>query len=142
MDINVNIKVDLSDRTADLLRRILPEDLPEHCCDDFDKRVSDICLGLIKQLSKHAHPEKISGPAEEPAPQAPVEPAPAPAPEKTSGTQEITDDILRKAVKAAKDKSGVQSVKSLFGEFGIRTSSDCPQERRSELLDMLNNLAA
>ena len=142
MDFNVNIKVDLSDRTADLLRRILPEDLPEHCCDDFDKRVSDICLGLIKQLSKHAHPEENSGKAEQKAPEAPAAPSPAPAPEKTSGAQEITDADLRLAVKAAKDKVGTDGVKALFHEFEIPNSSACPQERRSELMDRLNKLAA
>ena len=142
MDFNFNFKVDLSDRTVDLLRRFLPGDLPEHCCDDFEQRVSDICLGLIKQLSKHAHPEKISGTADEPAPQAPVAPAPAPAPEKNSGTQEITDADLRLAVKAAKDKVGTDGVKALFHEFEIPNSSACPQERRSELMDRLNKLAA
>ena len=141
MDINVNITVDLSDRTADLLRRLLP-DLPEHCCVDFDKRVADVCLGLIKQLSKHAHPEENSGKAEEKAPDAPAAPSPAPAPEKTSGTQEITDAALRLAVKAAKDKVGTDGVKALFSEFEIPNSSACPQERRSELMDRLNKLAA
>ena len=144
MDINVNLNInlDLSERMVRLLRQNMPEDLPEHCCDDFDKRVSDICLGIIKQLSKHAHPEENSGKAEEPAPQAPVAPAPAPAPEKTSGTQEITDADLRLAVKAAKDKVGTDGVKALFHEFEIPNSSACPQERRSELMDRLNKLAA
>ena len=147
MEIKINFEVSLSRETIDVLRQFAP-DMPEKVCNgtahnqELKTFVKETVVEFLEGLKKHAQPEENSGKAEEPTPQAPVAPAPAPAPEKTSGTQEITDDILRKAVKAAKDKSGVQSVKSLFGEFGIRTSSDCPQERRSELLDMLNNLAA
>ena len=46
------------------------------------------------------------------------------------------------AVKAAKDKVGTDGVKALFHEFEIPNSSACPQERRSELMDRLNKLAA
>lgn len=147
MEIKINFEVSLSRETIDVLRQFAP-DMPEKVCNgtahnqELKTFVKETVVEFLEGLKKHAQPEENYGPAEEPAPQAPVEPAPAPAPEKTSGTQEITDDILRKAVKAAKDKSGVQSVKRLFGEFGIHSSSDCPQERRSELLDMLNNLAA
>lgn len=156
MDLNVNIKVDLSDRTANLLRRLTPEDIPAATCNctaaDMDLKtfIKETVVEFLEGLKKHAQPEENSGKAEEPAPQAPAEPAPqapaepapAPAPEKTSGSEEITDAALRKAVKAAKDKVGGQSVKDLFGEFGIRNSSECPQERRSDLLARLDKLAA
>ena len=97
MDINVNLNInlDLSERMVRLLRQNMPEDLPEHCCDDFDKRVSDICLGIIKQLSKHAHPEE------------------------NSGTEEISDATLREKVKEAKDRTDTKTVRALFAEFGI-----------------------
>ena len=146
MDINVNIKVDLSDRTANLLRQFMPEDIPAAACNctaaDMDLKtfIKETVVEFLEGLKKHAQPEENSGKAEEPAPQAPAEPAPAP--EKTSGAKEITDAALRQAVKAAKDQVGGQSVKDLFGEFGIRNSSECPQERRSDLLARLNKLAA
>lgn len=148
MDLNVNIKVDLSDRTVNLLRQFMPEDIPAATCNctaaDMDLKtfIKETVVEFLEGLKKHAQPEENSGKAEEPAPQAPAEPAPAPAPEKTSGSEEITDAVLRKAVKAAKDKVGGQSVKDLFGEFGIRNSSECPQERRSDLLARLDKLAA
>ena len=148
MDLNVNIKVDLSDRAANLLRQFMPEDIPAATCNctaaDMDLKtfIKETVVEFLEGLKKHAQPEENSGKAEEPAPQAPAEPAPAPAPEKTSGSEEITDAALRKAVKAAKDKVGGQSVKDLFGEFGIRNSSECPQERRSDLLARLDKLAA
>ena len=148
MDLNVNIKVDLSDRTVNLLRQFMPEDIPAAECNctaaDMDLKtfIKETVVEFLEGLKKHAQPEDNSGKAEEPAPQAPAEPATAPAPEKTSGAKEITDAALRQAVKAAKDQVGGQSVKDLFGEFGIRNSSECPQERRSDLLARLNKLAA
>ena len=148
MDLNVNIKVDLSDRTVNLLRQFMPEDIPAAACNctaaDMDLKtfIKETVVEFLEGLKKHAQPEENSGKDEEPATQAPAEPAPAPAPEKTSGAKEITDAALRQAVKAAKDQVGGQSVKDLFGEFGIRNSSECPQERRSDLLARLNKLAA
>ena len=135
----INIQVSLSPETLEVARRLAPAgDLPEHCCEDFEKRVTDICLGVIQQLSKHAKPEENYGKAEETAPEAPAEPAPAPAPEKSSG--EVTDAMLREAVKGAKDRAGGSAVRALFGEFQIPNSSACPVERRSELLARLANL--
>ena len=140
----LNIQFSLSPESLDLLRRLIPaEDLPEHTCcsgNDFEARVTDIVIGVIEQLSKHAHPEKTSGPAEEPKPQAPAEPAPAPAPEKTSGAEEITDAQLREVVKAAKGRTDAKAVKAVFAEMGIANSTECPQERRSELVSRLENL--
>ena len=135
----INIQVSLSPETLEVARRLVPAgDLPEHCCEDFEKRVTSICLGVIQQLSKHAKPEENYGKAEETAPEAPAEPAPAPAPEKSSG--EVTDAMLREAVKGAKDRAGGTAVRALFGEFQIPNSSACPVERRSELLARLAKL--
>lgn len=137
----INIQVSLSPETLEVARRLVPAgDLPDHCCEGFEKRVTDICLGAIQQLSKHAKPEENYGKAEEPAPEAPAEPSPTPAPEKTSGTEEVTDAMLREAVKGAKDRSGGTAVRALFSEFEIPNSSACPVERRSELLARLAKL--
>ena len=150
-DFNIthNVILSFSPESAEILRRLIPAgDLPEHtCCPDilnspeFEAKVAEICVGVLKQLSKHTKPEENSGKAEQPAPEAPAEAAPAPAPEKTSG-KEITDADLRQAVKAAKDKVGTPVVKALFTEFNIPNSSACPQERRGELMDRLEKLAA
>ena len=147
MEIKINFEVSLSRETLDVLRQFAP-DMPAGMCNctdagkDLKTFVKETVVEFLEGLKKHAHPEENSGKAEEPAPQAPVAPAPAPAPEKTSGTQEITDADLRLAVKAAKDKVGTDGVKALFHEFEIPNSSACPQERRSELMDRLNKLAA
>ena len=140
MDIIVKHVHSFDSEALEILRRLIPAgDLPEHCCEGFEKKVTDICLGLLQQLSRHAHPEENSGKAEQKASEAPAAPSPAPVPEKTSG-EEITDAQLREAVKAAKDRSGGTAVRSLFTEFEIPNSSACPQERRSELMDRLAKL--
>jgi hypothetical protein len=130
MDINIKVTVDLSDRTV--------------ADKDLKTFIKETVYEFLRDLREHA-----KKPVEEPKPeteQSPVReekaaPAPQQAPAEPEQT-EITDAALRKAVKAAKDQVGGQSVKDLFGEFGIRNSSECPQERRSELLDRLNKLAA
>jgi len=143
----LNIQFSVSPESAELLREIfLPGDLPEHsCCSgidspEFETKVADICVGVIKQLSKHAKPEGNSGKAVEPAPEAPAAPAPAPAPENNSGSEEITDAQLREVVKAAKGRTDAKAVKAVFAEMGIANSTECPQERRSELVAKLENL--
>ena len=140
LSITINHVVSLSAETLEVLRRAIPAgDLPEHCCEGFEQRVQDICIATIKQLSKYAHPVENSGQAEQPAPEAPAAPSPTPEPEKTSDT-EVTDAMLRKAVKDAKDRSSGAAVRALFAEFEIPNSSACPQERRSELMARLENL--
>ena len=150
MDINIKVTVDLSDRTVALLQPRQLEDLPEAECNctaadkDLKTFIKETVYEFLRDLQEHA-----KKPVEEPKPeteQSPVReekaaPAPTQAPAEPEQT-EITDAALRQAVKAAKDQVGGQSVKDLFGEFGIRNSSECPQERRSELLDRLNKLAA
>ena len=150
LEIKINVEVDLSERAATLLRLKQPEDLPAAECNctaadkDLKTFIKETVYEFLRDLQEHA-----KKPVEEPKPeteQSPVReekaaPAPQQAPAEPEQT-EITDAALRKAVKAAKDQVGGQSVKDLFGEFGIRNSSECPQERRSELLDRLNKLAA
>lgn len=86
-----------------------------------------------------AKPEK---PEEAPAAIAQPEPAPAPAPAKgMTDDLPVSDEELRAAVKAAKDNTSAADVKSVFAQFGIKTSIECPDAKRFELLDKLNELA-
>lgn len=65
------------------------------------------------------------------------EPAAAPKPESAPA---VTDSVLREAVKRAKDSTDVKTVRALFTEFGIGASSECPEDRRPELLRRLGLL--
>lgn len=84
-----------------------------------------------------AKPEK---PEEAPVVAVQPEPAPAPAKEMTDDLP-VSDEELRAAVKAAKDNTSAADVKSVFAQFGIKTSIECPDAKRFELLDKLNELA-
>lgn len=146
----IHIEVDLSDRAADLLRLAVhaPEDLPGPAGPDilsspaFEQRVADICVGTLNQLSKAAK-KPADGPAPETAP-TPASEAKAPqaAPEAPAAAEEkeITDADLRQATKAAKDRIDANTVRAVFKEFEIKSSNECPQERRAELLAALENL--
>lgn len=85
------------------------------------------------------------------APAAPKPEAPAaaqdPAPAKGTKPEDvgdlpgpISDEELRAAVKNAKDATSVADVKKIFGEFGIKTSSECPDDNRYDLLKKLVEL--
>ena len=74
-------------------------------------------------------------------PQTTEAPAPAPAVEfAPEAPEEITDEQLRAVVKSVRHKS--TAVREIFAQFGIKTSIECPQERRAELVDRLNKLAS
>lgn len=89
-----------------------------------------------------------------PAPQVETKPAPkpetkeAPAPEAPAGspapeeTTEISDEELRAIIKETRTASSPAAVRALFNEFGIKTSIECPMERRAELVAKLKKLAA
>lgn len=140
--INVNIEVGLKQTTIDTLRLFFGPQI----------RQNAPCISLD----------------EEPQPEKPTDPTPAPEPEKPKtvgadpeGTGAEDDDDLpaddapapkktptesdaRNAVAAAK-KRGVTAaaIKSYMKTaFDISSSVECPAERRQELIDGLNKLAA
>lgn len=53
---------------------------------------------------------------------------------------EVTDEMLRQAVRAAKARVGVPEIRGVFKQFGIEASSECPSERRVELKNSLDQL--
>ena len=146
----INVQFSLSHESAELLRQFVPDgrpaqDMPGEVCNcaahqDLKTFIKETVVEFLEGLKKHVEPEKTSGKADGPAPQAPEEPAAAPAPEENSGTEEITDAMLREKVKEAKDRTDTKTVRALFAEFGVSNSTECPQERRSELVARLENL--
>lgn len=91
---------------------------------------------------------RAAAPAAAPKPEAPAA-AQDPAPAKGTKPEDegdmpgpITDEELRAAVKSAKAATSAADVKAIFAEFGIKTSSDCPEDRRYDLLKKLVNLSS
>jgi hypothetical protein len=85
-----------------------------------------------RQVETKPEPRKVET-KEDPAP------VQEPEPEKPA---EITDEALRALIKEVRTATSPAAVRGLFNEFGIKTSIECPQERRAELVDRLKKLAA
>ena len=142
VQININVSLDITDRTAAFIQDLLgarakapapqrkpapkPETKPEP---------------RVPETKEDPQPEAPQQPVEEAPVPAPQEPAAAPAEEDLP----ISDEELRQVVFAArKAKPGnPQEIKNvIFPEFGIKTSMECPVERRAELVARLNKLIA
>lgn len=119
--VNIAIEVNFGEATLNLLQAFVS---------NLDKNNT--------QKTSDAEPTKTS----KPAPTKP-EPAPAaaPAPKDLPDDLPVSDEELRAAVKAAKDNTSAADVKALFAQFGVKTSSECPDAKRFELLNKLNELA-
>lgn len=108
---------------------------------NFGEATLNLLQAFVSSLGKNnaqTEPTKTS----KPAPTKP-EPAPAaaPAPKDLPDDLPVSDEELRAAVKAAKDNTSAADVKALFAQFGVKTSSECPDAKRFELLNKLNELA-
>lgn len=146
--INVNVEVGLKQTTLEALAAIFN---PLRGC--------TTCAAEIKSepLPEPQPEQKRKAKKTEPAPEpeAPAtapnpEPAPAddddlppddaPAPKKATPTE----DDARQAVKAARDRGvPAKTIKALMKDsFDIASSVECPADRRQELIDELNKLAA
>ena len=85
-------------------------------------------------------PEPVEAPASALAADDDLPPDDAPAPAKKTPTE----DDARQAVKAARSRGvAAKTIKDFMKEtFDIASSVECPAERRQELIDGLNKLAA
>lgn len=118
--VNIAIEVNFGEATLNLLQAFVSS---------LDKNNA--------QKTSDAEPAKTSKPA-------PTKPEPAPAaaaPKDLPDDLPVSDEELRAAVKAAKDNTSAADVKALFAQFGVKTSSECPDAKRFELLNKLNELA-
>lgn len=120
--VNIAIEVNFGEATLNLLQAFVSS---------LDKNNT--------QKTSDAEPTKTSKPA--PTKPEPAPAAAAPAPKDLSDDLPVSDEELRAAVKAAKDNTSAADVKALFAQFGVKTSSECPDAKRFELLNKLNELA-
>ena len=141
VQININVSLDITDRTAafiqDLLGARAKAPAPQRKPASKPETKPEPRAIETKEDPQPAAPQQ---PEEAPA-QAPEAPAPAPVEEDLP----ISDEELRQVVFAArKAKPGnPQEIKNvIFPEFGIKTSMECPVERRAELVARLNKLIA
>ena len=138
IQVNINVTLDLSEKTTELLQALMgkaqaPAPAPET---KPNRR---------KVETKPAPaPETKEAPEQKPEPEEPesAEAAPAPAQEEKKVYE---DEELREivhAVRSAKPSNPQIIRNEIFPEFGIKTSIECPMERRAELVARLKELAA
>ncbi len=138
VQININVSLELGDKTVSVLQQLLNAAQAKPA----PRRTTK----TDPETKPAAQPETKPAPAPE-TKEAPA-PAPAPAPETKAEPEEekvISDEELREivfAVRGAKPGNSVQIKNVIFPEFGIKTSIECPVERRAELVARLKELAA
>lgn len=145
--INVNVEVGLKQTTLEALAAIFGrpsapgfDPLPAPATEEKPQPQPE-----PKRKAKKAEPApEPEAPAPDPAP-APADdddlpPDDAPAPKKATPTE----DDARQAVKAARGRGvPAKAIKDYMQEtFNIASSVECPAERRQELIEGLNKLAA
>lgn len=139
IQVNINISLELGDKTVSVLQQLLAA----------APKPAQRKPAAKPETKPAPAPETKEAPAHEqeaPAEEAPQEQAAAEeaAPE-APATTEISDEELRQIVynvRKAKPGNPQQIKNVIFPEFGIKTSIECPMERRAELVARLNELAA
>ena len=123
--VNIAVTVSLSETTIQALGALL--------------NVSPAQRQAIENYTQKPAPaSEVKPVTRKPEVKAETTPVAAEAPESPS----ITDEELRAVIKECRNNSSPAAVRSLFNEFGIKTSIECPQERRAELVARLKKLAA
>ncbi|MBQ2015587.1 MAG: hypothetical protein II207_01135 [Clostridia bacterium] len=149
--INVNVEVGLKQTTLEALARIFGTAMIVAQPEAIPAPTTEIQPDAERPQPEPKRKAKKAEPAPEPEAPAPdPEPAPAddddlppddaPAPKKATPTE----DDARQAVKAARGRGvPAKAIKDYMQEtFNIASSVECPAERRQELIEGLNKLAA
>lgn len=138
IQININVSLDLTDKTVSILQGLLGQRAE----------------APAPQRKPAAKPETKPEPRkpetkEQPEPEKPAADPSDDLPFQASEAKEedlpITDEELRQVVFTARKAKteNPQIIKNeIFPLFGIKTSIECPTERRAELVAMLNKLIA
>lgn len=147
--INVNVEVGLKQTTLEALAAIFTPwkgcTCTCNCIEDDPQPEPEKPQPEPKRKAKKTEPApEPEAPAPDPEP-APADdddlpPDDAPAPKKATPTE----DDARQAVKAARGRGvPAKAIKDYMQEtFNIASSVECPAERRQELIEGLNKLAA
>lgn len=139
--INVNVEVGLKQTTLEALAAIFNPWKGCTCNRIEDEPQPESAPKKAKPAPAHApEPEPVEAPASALAADDDLPPDDAPAPAKKTPTE----DDARQAVKAARSRGvAAKTIKDFMKEtFDIASSVECPAERRQELIDGLNKLAA
>ena len=142
--INIEVEVGLKQTTIDTIRQIFGAQIVSTSA-PVPEAPATAPQSEPKRKEKPApapapEPEPVEAPASALAADDDLPPDDAPAPAKKTPTE----DDARQAVKAARSRGvAAKTIKDFMKEtFDIASSVECPAERRQELIDGLNKLAA
>ena len=145
--INVNINVELGERTMSFIQQLAGKSAESPAVQRKPAAKPETKPAPAPETKED--PKPAEAPAQQdttddlPFPDPTAAPAAAPAP--ATEDLPISDEERRQVVFAArKAKPGnPREIKNvIFPEFGIKTSMECPLERRAELVARLNKLIA
>lgn len=121
----------------------LPDEMPEACKNYLDSYfrpiVKELAAGMVTPVTEEKEHEPAL--AEEVADPAAGEAAPV-VDDDDDLPYSVSNEDLRDAVKAAREKVGSQAIWNLFARYGIKASIDCPDQNRPQLYAELKSLAA
>ena len=117
--ININVTLDASDKLLQAVQALTGAKAP---------KAPEQKPGQPVQTKPAPQPETKEAPAPEAAPA---------EEEQAADPKEISDEELRAIIKETRTASSPAAVRALFNEFGIKTSIECPMERRAELVAKL-----
>ena len=129
--IKINVEVNLGEATLTVLKNIFNTSLVQ--------------APTTEATKKREKPQTEPAPAPQPEAPATVEDDDLPPNDAPDPVRETpTEDDARQAVKAARGRGvPAKAIKDFMQkEFNIASSVECPAERRQELINGLNNLAA
>lgn len=139
INININVKVGLTEDTGRTLKELILREragAPSAATEKAAERET-----AAKESNTPAGTKKAPNRAETAEKRTEMAETGTDAKENDAKEPEtITDAALREAVKLAKNRTDVKTVRALFNEFGIGASSECPEAKRPELLYRLSVL--
>lgn len=160
--IEINIKVGLEDNTLKILTALMtaavraegpaPAQDPVEKAREAVQNAEQAVAAAEQTIQEKPKPAKGKGkaaqavaekPAETQAPAAEVKEEPIEdMPEDICETKEITDTDLRAVVTETRQRIGSAApIRSMMADkFGLKVSTDCPQEKRQEFINALKEL--
>ena len=142
IQVNINVTLDLSEKTTELLQALMGKAQAPAPAPETKPNRRKVETKPAPAPETKEEPEQKPEPEPEPEKPEPAEAAPAPAQEEKKVYE---DEELREIVHAVRSaKPGNPQIirNEIFPEFGIKTSIECPMERRAELVARLKELAA
>lgn len=140
IQVNINVTLDLSEKTAELLQALMGKAQAPAPAPEIKPNRRKVETKPAPAPETKEEPEQKPESEHEKPESAEAAPAPAQEEKKVYEDEELREIVH--AVRSAKPGNPQIIRNEIFPEFGIKTSIECPMERRAELVARLKELAA